>query len=63
MQRFVARNGKQLTVCLKLLYAEKVPFSVKVEEYHKGRIMYTIEVTVGPAQMLELREKYRILIS
>ena len=63
MHEFIARNGKQLTVCLKLLHMEKVPFALDVEEDNKGKIIYVIDVTVEQSQLAELREKYRIMIS
>lgn len=63
MYDFVARNGKQLTVCLKLLYMEKVPYTVKVEEDNKGKVIYIVEVDLEPKQLAELREKYRVMIS
>ncbi len=63
MYDFVARNGKQLTVCLKLLYMEKVPYTVKVEEDNKGKVIYIVEVNLEQKQLAELREKYRVMIS
>lgn len=63
MKEFIAKNPKQLDICLKLLYAEKVGFNVKVKETDKHRITYEI-IADTDAQTYELlREKYRILTS
>lgn len=63
MKEFIAKNPKQLDICLKLLYAEKVGFNVKVKETEKHRIVYEI-IADTDAQTYELlREKYRILTS
>lgn len=63
MRTFLARNPKQLDLCLKLLYSEKTPFSVRVVESTKKKIEYEIGVNVTGEHMTELEEKYRIMIS
>ncbi len=63
METFLARNPKQLDLCLKLLYAEKIGFSVKVVESAKKKIEYEIGVHTSEQTIKELKEKYRILIS
>jgi len=63
MDRFIATNPKQLDLCLKMLYAEKMPFSVVVVETTKGKITYHIGIS-SDAQTFELLlERYRILVS
>lgn len=63
MKSFVAKNPKQLNLCLRLLYCEHVPFSVNVFETDKKKIAFEVQVDVDEQKMAELREKYRILIS
>lgn len=63
MREFTAKNPKQLVICLKLLYAEHVSFSVRVQESIKKKIEYVVGVDVSEQRMNELEEKYRILIS
>lgn len=63
MKEFIARNPKQLDLCLKLLYAEKVGFIVEVREDQKRKITYSVMVKVESERFAELEEKYRILIS
>ena len=63
MQEFIAENPKQLNLCLRLLYAEHVNFSVWVIENPKGTIIFGVAVNVNDQRMTELEEKYRIMIS
>lgn len=63
MRAFLAGNPKQLDLCLKLLYAENVGFSVAVQESAKRKIEYSISVEVSEQKFDELWKKYRILIS
>ncbi|MCM1525248.1 MAG: hypothetical protein NC120_12415 [Ruminococcus sp.] len=63
MQDFLAVNSKQLGICLKMLYAEKVRYSVKVVENNKGKINYIINAEVDNDTYKKLRERYRIMIS
>ena len=62
MTVFIAKNPKQLDICLKLLYAEHIAFKVNVQESNKGKIEYAIYAEVDE-QKGRLQEKYRILIS
>ena len=63
MKEFMAKNPKQLDLCLRLLYSEQVPFAVTVEETDKRKIVYCITIKVEDEKVKELEEKYRILIS
>ena len=45
MKEFRAKNPKQLDLCLKLLYAEHMGFSVSVSENIKKKIEYVITVS------------------
>lgn len=63
MKEFIAKNPKQLDICLRLLYAEKVHFSVVVKETEKHKIEYGIGVHADEKTVELLREKYRILTS
>lgn len=60
---FEAKNPKQLDICLKMLYAEKVNFTVKVLETINGKIYYQIVASVSDEDAGVLKERYRILIS
>lgn len=63
MKEFKARNPKQLDLCLKMLYAEGIPFSVRIEEDEKGKVFYKVYARLGIKVYEVLKEKYRILIS
>lgn len=63
MNGFLAENSKQLDLCLRLLYAERIDFIVKVEETMKRKIVYKIYAKADTEKQLELKEKYRILTS
>lgn len=63
MKYFLAKNPKQLDLCLRLLYAEHVPFVVQVAETNKKRIVYHVSAVTDEQTMRQLEEKYRILIS
>ena len=63
MKTFEANNPKQLDLCLRLLYAEHVAFTVHIRENGKGRIVYDVVTSVSDEKRIELEEKYRILIS
>ena len=63
MKDLLAKNAKQLDLCLKLLYAEKIGFSLKVREDQKRKIIYSVIVEVADEKFAELEDKYRILIS
>ena len=60
----IAHSSRQLGLCLKLLYAEKREFIVRVEENSKRKINFVVVVMDIEAEDFEiLSEKYRILIS
>ncbi len=63
MNGFLAKNPKQLDLCLRLLYAEHIGFIVKVEETAKRKIIYKVFAKADIEKLSELEEKYRILIS
>lgn len=63
MRTFLARNPKQLDLCLKLLYSEGLSFSVRVVESAKRKIEYEVGISVDEHRMTELEEKFRILVS
>ncbi len=64
MKELLAKNPKQLDICLKLLYAEHVKFSVEVTETATKKIVYLVSA-YGLDKLAEnvLEEKYHILIS
>ena len=63
MELFIATNPKQLDLCLRMLYAEKMTFSIKVDETTKGKIVYRIGITADEQTCVALKERYRILVS
>lgn len=63
MKGFVAKNPKQLDICLRMLYADGHPFTVHIRENDKRKIEYYIVATTDDETIAKLRERYRILIS
>lgn len=63
MNMLIAKNPKQLDICLRFLYAEKVEFCVSVCEDEKRKIFYEISVIANDREIKLLKEKYRILTS
>ena len=62
MHKFVAKNDKQLGLCLKLLYTERVESQVELRLTEKNRVIYLITVTIDDETWVKLDSKYRILI-
>lgn len=62
MYMFIAKNDKQLGLCLKLLYSEHIDYSVDLELTKKDRVIYKIWVDISSDAYSELESKYRILI-
>lgn len=63
MNYFQAVNDKQLGVCLRMLYAEKIQPFVKTTMNEKGKIEFHISVNADQQTFEVLRERYEILIS
>jgi len=63
MKEFRAVNAKQLDLCLRMLYAEKIQFFVTIVENDKRKIEYRIGVLIDEQKFEALEERYRILIS
>ncbi len=63
MDYFLAVNDKQLGVCLRMLYAEKIRGFVDVVMNEKGKIEFHISIAAEDGLFEELRERYQILIS
>lgn len=63
MYQFKAVNAKQLDLCLKMLYAERIQPTVLTVENEKHKIEYHIQIKVKKDQFMLLDERYRILIS
>lgn len=63
MKELTAKNAKQLGICLNLLHAEHEEFTVMIRESDKRKIYYAVGVEAEGERMLELEEKYRVLIS
>ena len=63
MDYFLAVNDKQLGICLRMLYAEKIRGFVETVMNEKGKIEFHISIAASPDMFEELRERYQILIS
>lgn len=63
MKTFLAKNPKQLDICLKMLYSEHIEFMVRIKENDRKKIEYNIIANTDEKVIDELLEKYRILIS
>ena len=63
MKTFLAKNPKQLDICLKMLYSEHIEFMVRIQENDKKKIEYNIIANADEEVINELLEKYRIMIS
>ena len=62
MKDLLAKKPSELATCLKLLYLNKVSYSVKLEEQN-GKIVYLIRMDADEELERELAEAYRVLIS
>lgn len=63
MKELIAKNSKQLAICLKFLHAEKIKFFVDLIEVSNKKIIYQIIVDTDDDTYEVVKEKYRILIS
>lgn len=63
MRYFVAKNERQLGLCLRMLYDENITAIVTVCENDKRKIEYHISPTTDEETFKRLQERYRILIS
>lgn len=63
MNYFRAKNDKQLGVCLRMLYAEKIQGLVETVKNSKGKIEFCIKARVDEQIFEMLNERYEILIS
>lgn len=62
-QYFRAVNDKQLGVCLRMLYAEKLQPFVETVLNEKGKIEFHISISSNDQVFDDLNERYKILIS
>ena len=63
MNYFLAVNDRQLGICLRMLYAERLQGYVYTVLNSKNRIEYHISVSVDDERFDKLNERYKILIS
>lgn len=63
MKELIAKNDKQLGLCLRLMHAENVDFFVRVHETGKGKIYFGVSVKTDNHRFSEIAEKFRILTS
>lgn len=62
LQNFTAKNEKQLGLCLKLLYLEKIKSQVELQLTEKDKVIYLIWVRVNDETWSKLDSMYKILI-
>lgn len=62
MKTFIAKNAKQLDICLRLLHSQSMQFKVEIKENEKKKIIYTIQIEESEDKEQELEEKYELLI-
>lgn len=63
MKKFIAKNPKQLDICLKLMYMENVRFSISVTQPSKRKIVYEVYASIDGIAGDDLERKYNVLIS
>ena len=62
VKTLIAKNPKQLDICLKLLYRHRIQRIVELTEV-KRKIVYEIHAIADEQTLIALEETYRILIS
>ena len=58
---FIAKNGKKLAKCLRMLYAERLPFEVELFEDEKQKVRYRITSEVDPEKQEAIWQKWQII--
>lgn len=61
MKELIAKNPKQLDICLRLLFAENVQFQVRVIKTDTGKILYGITPLTDDKMISIVEEKYFVL--
>lgn len=62
MDGIIAKNAKQLDICLRMLHFEQIGFDIKVFENEKRKICYCIIPETDINKIAELQAKYDALI-
>ena len=62
-QFFVAKNDKQLGICLRMLFAENLQYRVRVVMNDKNKVGFQIQAFVTKDEFEKLNRRYEILIS
>lgn len=60
---FTAKNPRQLDICLRMLYSEKIGYSVRISETDQRKIIYLIGISEDAEIVEMLQERYRIMTS
>lgn len=63
MNYFLAVNDRQLSTCLRMLFAEKLQPAVQTVLNEKGKIEFHISIAADQEVFEELNERYKIMIS
>ena len=58
MKELIARNPKQLDLCLRLLFAEGIQFQVRLFKTEKGKVLYGITLLADDKTASIVEEKY-----
>ena len=63
MDYFLAKNDKQLGICLRMLYADRIQPFVKTVMNEKGKIEFHVKIQADDEVFRMLDERYKVLIS
>jgi len=63
MNEFKAATDRQLALCLRMLFSEKLQGHVRTMQNEQGKIEFRISVPVDEQRYAELKERYELLIS
>lgn len=61
MLSITAKGARQLDICLRMLYNEKIEFDVHVQKNAKGKIEYLVTANVDEATERRLQERFEDL--
>lgn len=60
---FLAKNDKQLGICLRMLYADDIQPFVKTVMNEKGKIEFHVKIQADDSLFQMLDERYKVPIS
>lgn len=63
MEYFLAKNDKQLGLCLRMLFVEGIQPTVQTVLNKKNKIEFHVKITADEELKNKLTERYQIMIS